>query len=167
MEDNQLNEAYLVVVPVLDDKNILVGSGIQVMDDVLVDPDAEENFVAAPGKSHVIMFLCSNKMAIYDVVMRSLEDGSVECACRHFFVFKSGREITLKARAKQSKKYGHCEEKTNKHTKTTYESNLKYIAKLSRIVMNKRRELMRLNKRLTLLEYHIMFRFASFISCFV
>ncbi|GJU68179.1 hypothetical protein Tco_1254438 [Tanacetum coccineum] len=47
MEDNQLDEAYLVVVRVVDDENILVDSEIQVMDDVLVDSDAEEKFVAA------------------------------------------------------------------------------------------------------------------------
>ncbi|GKA29344.1 hypothetical protein Tco_0715589 [Tanacetum coccineum] len=33
--------------------------------------------------------------------MRSLEYGSVECTCRHFFVFRSEREVTLKAKAKQ------------------------------------------------------------------
>ncbi|GJV54832.1 hypothetical protein Tco_1455837 [Tanacetum coccineum] len=66
-------------------------------------------------------------------VMRSLEYGSVECTCRHFFIFKSGTKVTLKARAKQSKKYGHCGEKANTHTKTTCESNPKYIAKLARI----------------------------------
>nr|GFB57682.1 hypothetical protein [Tanacetum cinerariifolium] len=66
--------------------------------------------------------------------MRSLEDGSVECTCRHFFVFKSRGEVTLKHRAKQIKKYGHCGEKANKHTKTTCESNPNNIAKLARIV---------------------------------
>ncbi|GJZ36353.1 hypothetical protein Tco_0582544 [Tanacetum coccineum] len=48
IEDNQLNEAYLVVVPVVDDENLLVDSEIQVMDDVLVDPNAEEYCVAPP-----------------------------------------------------------------------------------------------------------------------
>ncbi|GKD89329.1 hypothetical protein Tco_1364836 [Tanacetum coccineum] len=65
--------------------------------------------------------------------MRSLEYGSVECTCRHFFVFRSEREVTLKAKAKQSKKYRHIGEKANKHTKTTCESNPKYIAKQARI----------------------------------
>ncbi|GJT75236.1 hypothetical protein Tco_1041961 [Tanacetum coccineum] len=46
---------------------------------------------------------------------------------------KSGRELALKAKTKQSKKCGHCGEKTNKHTKTTCPSNLKYISKLARI----------------------------------
>ncbi|GJY03950.1 FAR1-related sequence 5-like protein [Tanacetum coccineum] len=46
---------------------------------------------------------------------------------------KSGRELALKAKTKQSKKCGHCGEKTNKHTKTTCLSNPKYIAKLARI----------------------------------
>ncbi|GKD89873.1 zinc finger, SWIM-type containing protein [Tanacetum coccineum] len=46
---------------------------------------------------------------------------------------KSGRELALKAKTKQSKKCGHCGEKTNKHTKTTCPSNPKYIAKLARI----------------------------------
>nr|GEU31126.1 hypothetical protein [Tanacetum cinerariifolium] len=55
-----------------------------------------------------------------------------DCAGMHFFIFKCGREVTL-ARAKQSKKYGHCREKANKHTKTTCGSNPKYIAKLARI----------------------------------
>ncbi|GJY88772.1 hypothetical protein Tco_0503400 [Tanacetum coccineum] len=85
MEDNQLNEAYLVVVPVLDDKNILVGSGIQVIDDVLVDldaeenfvaaPDAEEKFVAAPGKSHVILFLYSDIMQ-YMMLIAAVEQAA-------------------------------------------------------------------------------------------
>ncbi|GJR27806.1 hypothetical protein Tco_1104038 [Tanacetum coccineum] len=68
-------------------------------------------------------------------VMLSLEYGSVECTCRHFFVFKIGREVTLKVRAKQRKKYGHRGEKTNKHTKITCESNPKYIAKLAKIAV--------------------------------
>ncbi|GJY43980.1 hypothetical protein Tco_0432193, partial [Tanacetum coccineum] len=70
-------------------------------------------------------------------VMCSLEGGSVECTCMHFFVFKSGREVTLKARVKQSKQYGQCREKSNKHIKTTCESNPKYIAKLTRIATAK------------------------------
>ncbi|GKC13763.1 hypothetical protein Tco_1010545 [Tanacetum coccineum] len=45
MEDSQLNEAYLVVLPVLDDENLLVDSEIQVMDDVLADPYAKENLI--------------------------------------------------------------------------------------------------------------------------
>nr|GEV80158.1 hypothetical protein [Tanacetum cinerariifolium] len=94
MEDNQLNEAYLVVFPIVDAENLLVDFEIQVMDDVLVDPDVKENFVAALG-------------------------------------------VTLKAKAKQSKKYGHCGEKANKHTKTTRESNPKYIVKLARVAAAK------------------------------
>ncbi|GJW73506.1 hypothetical protein Tco_0132876 [Tanacetum coccineum] len=45
---------------------------------------------------------------------------------------KSGREIAMKAKAKRARKCGYCGEKTNKHTKTTFPLNPKYIAKLAR-----------------------------------
>ncbi|GJW77701.1 retrovirus-related pol polyprotein from transposon TNT 1-94 [Tanacetum coccineum] len=47
MDENQLNKADLVVVPVVGAENHLVDSEIQVMDDVIVEPDEEQNFVAA------------------------------------------------------------------------------------------------------------------------
>nr|GEV26592.1 hypothetical protein [Tanacetum cinerariifolium] len=48
---------------------------------------------------------------------------------------KSGREIALKAKTKQIQKCLYCEEKTNKHTKSTCPSNPKYVAKLARLVV--------------------------------
>ncbi|GJW39184.1 hypothetical protein Tco_0065029 [Tanacetum coccineum] len=41
-----LNEADLVVVPVVDAENLVFDSEIQVMDDVIVDSDLQQNFVA-------------------------------------------------------------------------------------------------------------------------
>nr|GEV05066.1 hypothetical protein [Tanacetum cinerariifolium] len=46
---------------------------------------------------------------------------------------KSGREITMKAKAKRARKCGYCAKKTNKHTKTTCPLNTKYIVKLATI----------------------------------
>nr|GEX58508.1 zinc finger, SWIM-type [Tanacetum cinerariifolium] len=120
-------------------------------------------------------------------VLLSLEDGSVECTCRHFLRYgflcrhafcvlknrdiektcdviediyavekpqqnddnnpqrarnkggrrrehrKSGREIALKAKTRQIRKCLCCVENTNKHTKSC-PSNLKYVAKLARLV---------------------------------
>nr|GFC21490.1 hypothetical protein [Tanacetum cinerariifolium] len=48
---------------------------------------------------------------------------------------KSGREIALKAKTKQIQKCVCRREKINKHTKSTCLSNLKYVAKLARIVV--------------------------------
>ncbi|GJS86049.1 hypothetical protein Tco_0752590 [Tanacetum coccineum] len=48
---------------------------------------------------------------------------------------KSGREIALKAKTKQSQQCLYCGENTNKHTKTTCPFNPKYVAKLARIVV--------------------------------
>ncbi|GKC42833.1 FAR1-related sequence 5-like protein [Tanacetum coccineum] len=93
-------------------------------------------------------------------VIRSLEDGSVECdVIEDIYVVekpqqndvnnpqqarnkggrrgerrKSGREIVLKAKTKQIRKCLCCGEKTNKHTKSTCPSNPKYVAKLTRLV---------------------------------
>ncbi|GKA69516.1 hypothetical protein Tco_0775580 [Tanacetum coccineum] len=47
MDENQLNEVVLVVAAFMDAENLLVDSEIQVMDDVIVDPDVKDNFVAA------------------------------------------------------------------------------------------------------------------------
>nr|GEV12657.1 hypothetical protein [Tanacetum cinerariifolium] len=46
---------------------------------------------------------------------------------------KSGREIALKVKTKQSQKWLYFAEKTNKHTKTTCPLNPKYVAKLTRL----------------------------------
>ncbi|GKD85709.1 hypothetical protein Tco_1356863 [Tanacetum coccineum] len=52
MDENQLNGADLVVVPVMDAENLVFDSEILVMDDVIVDPDPQQNFIAASSKSH-------------------------------------------------------------------------------------------------------------------
>ncbi|GJU68435.1 hypothetical protein Tco_1254694 [Tanacetum coccineum] len=47
MDDNHLNEEDLVLVLVVDVENLLVDYEIQVIDDVVIDPDVENNCVAA------------------------------------------------------------------------------------------------------------------------
>nr|GEU68555.1 hypothetical protein [Tanacetum cinerariifolium] len=169
MDNNLINESDLVVFPAVDAENILIDSEIQVMDDDLIDPDAENNFLVTPvilrhledRYNFVIddcLFLLSkdeDKLAKFVEDLKTIKKeveiqvpkptsqktrdvfkdiytvekpkknkinnpqvvrnkGGLRGARR-----KSGREITLKARAKHSKKYGHREEKTNNHTKTT------------------------------------------------
>ncbi|GJU04547.1 hypothetical protein Tco_1120977 [Tanacetum coccineum] len=48
MDDNELNKVDLVVVPVVDVGYLLIESEIHDVDDVIIDPDAEENFIDAP-----------------------------------------------------------------------------------------------------------------------
>nr|GEW85663.1 hypothetical protein [Tanacetum cinerariifolium] len=49
MDDTQLIEADLVV----DDENLLIKTEIQNLDDIAVDNDSEEDFVATLGKESV------------------------------------------------------------------------------------------------------------------
>ncbi|PWA73656.1 hypothetical protein CTI12_AA259660 [Artemisia annua] len=91
MDNYHLNKAGLIVVAVVDAKNRVVNSQIQVMDEVVDDPDVH----------HVFDEMRS-------ALLRSLEEGSVE--------WKNGREIALQAGAKPRKKCGCCGEKTNEHT---------------------------------------------------
>ncbi|GJT11968.1 hypothetical protein Tco_0859010 [Tanacetum coccineum] len=116
MDDNQLNEADLVV----DARNLLIETEIQDMDGLNVDTDAKENLVAAPvekpKQNHV-----------------NNPQGAINKGDRRGEHRKSGREIALKAKTKQSQKCLYYGEKTNKHTKITCLLNPKYVAKLARI----------------------------------
>ncbi|GKF44035.1 hypothetical protein Tco_0130587, partial [Tanacetum coccineum] len=47
MDENQLNEADLVVVSAVYAENLVFDYEIQVMGDVIVDPGPQQNFVAA------------------------------------------------------------------------------------------------------------------------
>ncbi|GJT16960.1 hypothetical protein Tco_0875666 [Tanacetum coccineum] len=57
MDDNELNKSDMVVVPVVDVGYILIESEIHDVDDVIVDPDAEENFIDAPGEKNLCSLL--------------------------------------------------------------------------------------------------------------
>ncbi|GJY68966.1 hypothetical protein Tco_0471948 [Tanacetum coccineum] len=65
MEDNQLNEADLVVVLVVDAENHLVDSEIQVMDDVIVDPVKKENFMLQ-------MLQEDNSCIVFDTIVMAM-----------------------------------------------------------------------------------------------
>ncbi|GJU16368.1 hypothetical protein Tco_1144334 [Tanacetum coccineum] len=149
MDDNQLNEADLVV----DAENLLIETEIQDVDDLTVDTDAEENLVTASEGC----WACQIQKFKMDEGCEMVKVRDKRAAAYRTLNKKEGKEVVHerdnvaeykktgdviedidaveKPKKNQSRKCGHSGEKTNKHTKTTCPSNPKYVAKLARIVV--------------------------------
>nr|GEU74138.1 S-layer homology domain-containing protein [Tanacetum cinerariifolium] len=154
----KFNEVDMVV----DDENNLVDTEIQEVDGLIVDIDEEENLVATTDEGTLATFveqLVTIKQEVQvqvpkppsqktgDVIediyavekpqqndvnnlQRARNKGGRKGERR-----KSRREIALKVKTKQIRKCLCCGKKTNKHTKSTCPSNLKYVSKLARLVV--------------------------------
>ncbi|GKC05649.1 FAR1 DNA binding domain, zinc finger, SWIM-type, MULE transposase domain containing protein, partial [Tanacetum coccineum] len=92
--DNQLIEVDLVV----DAENLMIENEDQDVDDLIVDTYAKENLVAAPVlllAAYRTLNTEKGKEVVQErdnvpeyKVLRSLEDGLVECTCRHFLRYE-------------------------------------------------------------------------------